>query len=286
MGGENRQSLLGKRLVTGLRQPNGWRIGSLLVGIIVAIGLLPLVATTLDLERNLFFAVHGICAQSHNLHVGGVQFPLCARDSGIYLGLMVTLGVIAWRGRWRAGQLPPLPISLTLLGLIVIMSVDGVNSTVAELGWGAAYLPRNDLRLITGLGFGVAMAVGLLLVANQTLLAPDLIDAAQAPIGSWADMGWVFGALALVVLAIASDQAVLAWPLILISVVGVTGVMTFAIGLPVSAFAGLNGRVRHPRQLLLPGIAGFLVTLLLLALLARWKIEMEVQGVLPPPLIP
>lgn len=285
MCGENRRSLLGKWLLTGFCQPNGWRIGSLLVGMIVAIGLLPLVAATLDLERRLFFAVHGICAQSHNLHAGGVQFPLCARDSGIYLGLMVTLGVIAFRGRWRAGRLPPLPISLTLLGLIVIMAIDGLNSIVAELGWDATYPPRNDLRLITGLGFGVAMAVGLLLVANQTLFAPDLIDTTQAPIGSWADMGWVVGSLVLVVLAIASDQ-ILAWPLVLISVVGVTGVMTFAIGLPVSAFAGLSGRVRHPRQLLLPGIAGFLVTLLLLALLARWKVELEVQGALPPPLIP
>jgi len=261
-----------------------------LAGIAISTALvliwLPTLANRLGLERNLFFAVHGICAQSHNLIVGDVQFPLCARDSGIYLGLMTTLGVIAGRGRWRAGRLPPLPIGLTLVGFVVIMGIDGLNSTVAELGFQAVYPPRNDMRLLTGLGFGVAMAVGLLLVANHTLLAPDLIDTEQAPIAGWYDLGLVLGALGMVVLAIATDQEILAWPLVLISVIGVTSVMSFAIALPISAIAGLNGRIRRPQQLLLPGSAGFLVALLLLALLARWKIELEVQGLLPPPLVP
>lgn len=261
-----------------------------LAGIAISTALvliwLPTLANQLGLERNLFFAVHGICAQSHNLIVGDVQFPLCARDSGIYLGLMTTLVVIASRGRWRASRLPPLPVSLTLVGLIVLMGIDGLNSTVAELGFQAVYPPRNDMRLLTGLGFGVAMAVGLLLVANHTLLAPDLIDTEQAPIAGWYDLGLVLGAVGMVALAIATDQEILAWPLVLISVIGVTGVMSFAIALPISAIAGLNNRIRRPQQLLLPGSAGFLVALLLLALLARWKIELEVQGLLPPPLVP
>ncbi|MCX7860065.1 MAG: DUF2085 domain-containing protein [Chloroflexus sp.] len=271
---------------TTARRKLDWRGPALASGLFILLGFLPAVATALDLERRLFFAVHGICAQSHNLIAGGVQFPLCARDSGIYLGLMVTLGVMAVLGRMRAGRLPPLPISLTLIGLIGAMGIDGLNSTVAELGLAPAYPPRDDLRLITGLGFGAALAVGLLLVANQTLRAPDLLAAKQAPIESWRELGIVFGGLGLVVLAIAANQAVLAWPLVLLSVIGVTGVMTFAVALPISAIAGLSGRVRHARQLALPGIAGFLVALLLLAVLARWKIGLEVSGFLPPPLIP
>lgn len=256
------------------------------LGLIILFALLPTIATALDWERRLFFAVHGICAQSHNLISGGVQFPLCARDSGIYLGLMVTLGVMAALGRMRAGRLPPLPIGLTLIGLMAVMGIDGLNSTVAELGFPPAYPPRDDLRLVTGLGFGSALAVGLLLVANHTFLPPDLLAAEQAPIGSWRDLVIVIGAVGLVVAAIAANQAVLAWPLVLLSVIGVTGVMTFAVALPISAFAGLSGRVRHARQLALPGIAGFIVALLLLAVLARWKIGLEVSGLLPPPLIP
>lgn len=263
-----------------------WRGPVVGLGFIILFALLPTMATALDWERRLFFAVHGICAQSHNLISGGVQFPLCARDSGIYLGLMVTLGMMAALGRMRAGRLPPLPIGLTLIGLMAVMGIDGLNSTVAELGFAPAYPPRDDLRLVTGLGFGAALAVGLLLVANHTFLPPDLLAAEQAPIGSWRDLGIVIGALGLVVAAIAANQAVLAWPLVLLSVIGVTGVMTFAVVLPISAIAGLGGRVRHVRQLALPGIAGFLVALLLLAVLARWKIGLEVSGLLPPPLIP
>lgn len=263
-----------------------WRGLFVGLGLIILFALLPTIATALDWERRLFFAVHGICAQSHNLISGGVQFPLCARDSGIYLGLMVTLGVMAALGRMRAGRLPPLPIGLTLIGLMAVMGIDGLNSTVAELGFPPAYPPRDDLRLVTGLGFGSALAVGLLLVANHTFLPPDLLAAEQAPIGSWRDLVIVIGAVGLVVAAIAANQAVLAWPLVLLSVIGVTGVMTFAVALPISAFAGLSGRVRHARQLALPGIAGFIVALLLLAVLARWKIGLEVSGLLPPPLIP
>lgn len=256
------------------------------VVLLIVLVLLPVIATALDLERRLFFAVHGICAQSHNVISGGVQFPLCARDSGIYLGLMVTLGILALLGRLRSGRLPPLSISLPLLTFIVAMGVDGLNSTIAELGLPALYPPRNDLRLLTGLGFGSALAVGLLLVVNQTLLAPDRLEADQAPIGNWRELGLVVGGLGLVVLGIAIDQAVVAWPLVLLSVIGVTGVMTLAIMLPISAIAGLSGKVRTLRQLMWPALAGFLVALLLLVVLARWKIEMEVTGLLPPPLIP
>lgn len=186
-----------------------WRGPVVGLGFIILFALLPTMATALDWERRLFFAVHGICAQSHNLISGGVQFPLCARDSGIYLGLMVTLGMMAALGRMRAGRLPPLPIGLTLIGLMAVMGIDGLNSTVAELGFAPAYPPRDDLRLVTGLGFGAALAVGLLLVANHTFLPPDLLAAEQAPIGSWRDLGIVIGALGLVVAAIAANQAVL-----------------------------------------------------------------------------
>ncbi len=269
-----------------VRRTIPWRELALLLGLIGITLLLPLLANLFDWERRFFFALHGICAQSHNLITGGVQFPLCARDSGIYTGLMVTLGVIAARGRLRTGRLPPLPISLTLLGLMVVMGMDGLNSTVAELGLPPVYEPRDDLRLLTGLGFGIGLAVGLTLVANHTLLAPDLVDFDRAPIHTWRDLAMVALAHGLVALAIAANQPLLAWPLVILSLLGVTGVIVFAIGLPISAFAGLSGRVRSARQLLLPGIAGLLLGILFLAVLARWKIELEAQGLLPPPLVP
>ncbi|WP_298819814.1 DUF2085 domain-containing protein [Chloroflexus sp.] len=256
------------------------------VGIVATLVGLPAIAAMLDLERRLFFAVHGICAQTHNLVSGGVQFPLCARDSGIYLGLMVTLAVIAALGRMRAGRLPSLPISLLLIGLIVLMGIDGLNSTVAELGLTPVYQPRDELRLLTGLGFGVALATGLLLIANHTLLPPDLLLTDQAPIEDRRDLIVIAGAQGLVALAIAADQPILAWPLVLFSVIGITGVMTFAIMIPVITFTGLANRVRHPSQLRWPALISFLVALFLLAGLAIWRVYLEGSGFLPPPLIP
>src|SRR5579871_5840400 len=50
----------------------------------------------------------GICAQlpGHSFYPAGQQLPLCARNTGIYLGFASTLIVLYKSGRIRASQLP------------------------------------------------------------------------------------------------------------------------------------------------------------------------------------
>jgi uncharacterized membrane protein len=54
--------------------------------------------------------------------------PLCARCTGIYLGVLLSYSLLIARGRLRSYRFPPLPIVLILLGFIGVLGVDGINS--------------------------------------------------------------------------------------------------------------------------------------------------------------
>ncbi|MEI7643988.1 MAG: DUF2085 domain-containing protein [Chloroflexales bacterium] len=251
-------------------------VAGLLLGVILMPGI--------SLERVLYLALHGICAQSHNLISGGVQLPLCARDSGMYLSELATLEVVAARGRWRAGRLPPLPMSLVILGLFLLMAADGINSTLDELGMATAYAPRTDLRLLTGMGAGIGLALVVLLVLN-TALRRDVDDHLRA-LGSWRELGMVLAVNGLIVAALAADTPLLAIPLALLVTVGVVGNLTVVMLLFPSLALGLGGRVTRMSQLAHPAVIGLILALTFVIALARYRIWMELGGYLPLPIVP
>lgn len=249
-------------------------------GLLLGLILMPGVS----LERTLYMALHGICAQTHNIISGGFQLPLCARDSGMYLSYLATLGVVVARGRWRAGRLPRLPISLTVLGMFLLMAADGLNSTLAEIGLPHAYAPRNDLRLLTGMGAGVGLALVVLLVIN-TALRRDVEDATRA-LGGWGDLGLVLAADALIVGALALDTPLLAVPLALLVLVGVVGNLTVVMTLFPSLALGLSGRVTRMSQLAHPATLGLILAVTFLIGLLRYRLWLELSGIVALPVVP
>jgi len=98
----------------------------------------------------------GLCHQlpARSFFAAGHQVPVCARDTGIYIGFVLSFAVIALidRGRRRSG-LPSWP-ALSIAGLFVaVMAWDGVTSY-------AGLRPTdNAIRLITGLLAGWALPV-------------------------------------------------------------------------------------------------------------------------------
>src|SRR5437588_11925184 len=58
----------------------------------------------------------GICAQlpTHSFYPGGQRLPLCARNTGIYLGFMVTLLTLYASGRGTVQRLPSWPMVAVL----------------------------------------------------------------------------------------------------------------------------------------------------------------------------
>ncbi|TLM98193.1 MAG: DUF2085 domain-containing protein, partial [Actinobacteria bacterium] len=93
----------------------------------------------------------GLCHQlpERSFFGGGYQLPVCARDTGIYVGFMVSLAVVAAIHRRERPRGFPRPAVWALLGILVaLMGADGVSSYA---GWRET---TNALRLATGLGVG------------------------------------------------------------------------------------------------------------------------------------
>ena len=107
----------------------------------------------------------------------GTELPLCARCSGMYLGAVVGLVFQAVFSRRKAGMPSKKVIALlALLGLA--FAFDGVNSYIylmKTISPGrldflpTVYIPNNTLRLLTGSGAGLGIAVALFPAFNQTL---------------------------------------------------------------------------------------------------------------------
>jgi uncharacterized membrane protein len=110
------------------------------------------------LQRFLTALGYGLCHQlpERSFAAGGVQLPVCARDTGIYLGFAIAFFVITLLGRRRRATEPP-PVWVLVLAALMVgaMAVDGLTSYMGLRD------TTNDLRLATGLaaGFGLAVIV-------------------------------------------------------------------------------------------------------------------------------
>jgi len=111
-----------------------------------------------------------VCHQipSHSYEISGIQFPLCARCSGLYLGSFIGLAYYLTQGRKKA--LPKKGYSLLLLIFFLAWAGDGVNSFITDfLNKTILYETTNTIRLITGFGMGLVMSTALMTLFNLTV---------------------------------------------------------------------------------------------------------------------
>lgn len=118
------------------------------------------------LDTAMHWLGYGLCHQlpARSFFAGGHQLPVCARDTGIYLGFLVALLVISLldRGRHRTGMPPGWLIALGVVA-IAFLGWDGVTS---YLGLRPT---TNLLRLVTGTGTGFAIALVVTPLLNSQL---------------------------------------------------------------------------------------------------------------------
>lgn len=107
--------------------------------------------------------LHGLCAQQpgHSIVIGGQMLPFDARMTGIYGGTFATYVWLALAGRLRRQRDPARWVFALCIALIAAMGVDGFNSLLTDLGLWHPYQTSNFLRLVTGAGAGVAIALVL-----------------------------------------------------------------------------------------------------------------------------
>jgi uncharacterized membrane protein len=230
------------------------------------------------LEWKMYAVVHGVCAQQHNIFLGNLQFPLCARNSGIYMSFMLTLLYLFTIGRGRAGRVPPWPISVTLLLFVAIMAVDGFNSFFVDIGLPHLYTPMNWLRTLTGMGMGVAIAVLLLIVFNLTLRR-DVED--RTPVlRNFAELGGILLVNLLALTAIYGNLSITFWPLAFLAFFGITGVLYVVCLMLTSLFMGYEGSITSLRQLARPATVALFPTLILLLTMSWGRFWLEAQGLI------
>ncbi|GCE24922.1 hypothetical protein KDA_04060 [Dictyobacter alpinus] len=143
--------------------------------------------------------------------------PLCSRNTGIYLGFIVTLIILYASGRGKTRALPAKALIITLVGGIMLLAIDGSNSFLVDLGLPHLYQPHNLLRLATGLITGFAMGIFVLPVIN------DLIwkySNGQSSLPSWKALMWFLPVLLLCFLAAASNSQLVLYPLAILSSLG------------------------------------------------------------------
>jgi uncharacterized membrane protein len=194
----------------------------------------------------------GICHQlpEHTLFLAGTQMPFCARCTGTYLGASLALGNFWLRGRSRAGRLPPLRV-LAVLGLFVAFwAIDGLNSYWHFLSGNALlYLPSNGLRLLTGLGQGLALSALVLPLFNATLW--QSADSSRS-IASLSELGGIVLQLIALAVVLQVDAGVLLYPLLLADTLSVLLLLGMVNTMIATLLLRRENRAQGWRQAALP----------------------------------
>lgn len=205
---------------------------------------------------------------SHSLHIGSVQMPLCARCTGEFnaaaIGLLFQALVSPGYSR-----LPRRSILALLAVLFLAFAFDGANSYLALMKTtypGAfsnirnLYVTDNTTRVFTGSGMGLAMAAVLYPLYNQSLWrAPGQ----QRALG-WPQFGLLAGITLLVDIGMLTGSALILYPVAIISSLGVLALLSMVFSIVWIILMRQDNVFEHFRQLWLPALAGLTLAFVLI----------------------
>jgi uncharacterized membrane protein len=192
-----------------------------------------------------------------SFHLGDRQLPLCARCTGMYLGAVVGLAYQQVLSKRRGGA-PGRAVIILLALLVFFFVADGFNSFISFFpGAPLLYQPQNWLRLLSGSGMGIAIAVALFPAFNQTVWVDWDPRPAMPGLGSLGGLGLLVLLILLVDLLVLSQNPLLLYPLALISAAGVLLLLTLAYSMVAVMIFRTENRYQNIRQLLFPLVCGF-----------------------------
>jgi uncharacterized membrane protein len=228
------------------------------------------------LEGKALAVLHGLCAQqpSHSFYFGEARLPFDARMTGIYGGFAIAGLTLLARGRWRAGGVPPWPIALSLALFVILLGIDGSNSTLRDLGVWHPYPPHNALRLLTGLLAGATLAVFLWLMLAQVGFAHSARSPRPA-VRDIRDLGDVLVALSLFGTLVLSGWPVLWLPLTLLLVAAAVAALLGLILAFVLLLGGREARATTTHELLPSATLALVIALLVIGSLAGGRFVLE-----------
>ncbi len=201
---------------------------------------------------------HRIPARSFSL--GDRPFPLCARCTGTFLGVLLGLTAMLLLRRKRVSRLPP-PLVLGVLVLFIgFWGFDGLNSYMTFFPDAPhLYEPRNWLRMTTGLLNGLALIILTWPIFNFTLWRNPAREPAIRTI--W-ELLALLPVVALLVLAVHSEWYPLLYALALLSGAGVVVILVIIHSMIGAVILGREGYAQNWLQALpVLALGGALTTL-------------------------
>ncbi len=175
-----------------------------------------------------------ICHQlpERSLTAGGIVLPVCARDTGIYTGIMTAFVFLLLARRLKAQKPPALVVAIVMVVMMIPMMADGALSYTGFIE------TNNTTRLFTGLLFGLPIPFLLVPAANFRIHRHNEC----AVLKRWYELVTV--CLAGAVLAVLLLNGLV--PYIAAGLIFITGFLSLISRLAYTIFAraGVNGRPR------------------------------------------
>jgi hypothetical protein len=185
----------------------------------------------------------------------------------MYLGAVTGLVFQSIIG-WKRLKIPHWSILALLAVFVVVFGIDGSNSylyLIKQVSPGILpnipnlYVPNNTLRLVTGSGMGLAMAVMLFPAFNQTVWA----DGEEKPaIPGWKAFGLLLGIQIILDLLVLTESPVVLYPLAILSALGVWLLLTIVYSMVWVMIMGQDNHFIKLRQLWLPFLAGLTIAMI------------------------
>ena len=249
---------------------------------VVTLTLLTLafLAAPWSLEHKAHMALHGLCAQrpSHSYWVGDSLLPFDARMLGIYAGFVAAAIAIMRVGGFRRSRAISPGWSILLATLVGTMAVDGFNSLLLDMGVWHPYAPSNALRVVTGAGTGLALAVALCHLAAITLWRTT--DRSRFVVSGRRELVVLVIAPAPLLLLIVSAPGWLYGPISIVLIVGALAVLAAVALIAIVLFRRLDYAFTSPAQLQPLMVQAILIGVVAMASLAggRFLVERMLGG--------
>ncbi len=205
---------------------------------------------------------------SHSLHIGERQMPLCARCTGEFNAAAIALVFQAVVSP-RHSLLPRRGILALLVAFFLAFALDGSNSYLAlvrsmqpgTLSWiPTVYTTENVTRVLTGSGMGLALASVLYPMYNQSVWRVP----APLPALDWTKFAGLIGIIVMVDLGLLTESPLVLYPVAVLSALGVVGLLGIVFSIVWIMVMRQDNAIATTRQLWLPAAAGVTLALVMI----------------------
>lgn len=205
---------------------------------------------------------------SHSLHIGNIQMPLCARCTGEFNAAFIALIFQGFLGCKRS-RLPNRGIIALLVIFFLAFAIDGSNSYLALLkttypgsftNIPNLYITDNTARVFTGSGMGIAMAAVLFPMYNQSIWrVPE-----EKPALEWPQFGILVCIILLFDFGMLTQNGIILYPIAILSSLGVLLLLSMVFSIVWIMVMKQDNAFDRTRQLWLPAVAGLTLAFLLI----------------------